>query len=583
MDNITKILQAISQPYRITGNEVKFEICPYCKGGDRKDKNTFSINKETGQFCCKRGKCGVKGGMRKLNQDYNVQPDYVQRIQKNFRKPQEKVLSPQEKVYEYFEKRGISKATVELARVKSNKHNSVVYDYYDESGELTFRKVRQTGEKNIRREKGTKPVFYMMDHIRNFEQLIITEGEEDCLSLWESGIEAVSLPSGASDMTVIDNCWNFLEQFETVIIWTDKDVAGRKAREELSMRVGLYRCKYIIHEKHKDANDVLIFAGKNEIINSVAGAKYFDISDVIDGGSIDIMESEEQSEKVESCFKYLNIALEGGYRRSSVIIWTGYTSSGKTTVLSQEMANLLEKGESVCIYNSESSNKDFMRVLYKQISGEENLESFYFAKYDKHYYNLKKKNIKAISQWFTGKIFIISDSYDKEYPELFKVFDATMRRYGVKTFIIDNMATLLPYNQEKLNGLQTEFIKKSQHFAKSCKVTVHIVAHQKDPHQSAQRKIDKIDSPKPSLYGVMGTSNLSNLVDIMIGVARDYEEDMGIIKVLKDRYTGNVGDYQYLEFNRNDKKFREQEEIKFTEWKKYLVQEENLIPFDGQF
>ena len=32
------------------GNELWFKYCPYCNGGDKKDKDTFSVNLNSGAF-----------------------------------------------------------------------------------------------------------------------------------------------------------------------------------------------------------------------------------------------------------------------------------------------------------------------------------------------------------------------------------------------------------------------------------------------------------------------------------------------------------------------------------------------------
>ena len=63
------------------GKEIQFEYCPYCKGGEHRDKYTFSVSLETGCYNCKRGKCGVSGHFVQLARDMNYQLsfDYPQK------------------------------------------------------------------------------------------------------------------------------------------------------------------------------------------------------------------------------------------------------------------------------------------------------------------------------------------------------------------------------------------------------------------------------------------------------------------------------------------------------------------------
>ena len=58
-----------------TGNrrddELHFKICPYCRGGSKPDKGTFSIDLKTGQFKCLRATCNAHGNMITLAKDFN--------------------------------------------------------------------------------------------------------------------------------------------------------------------------------------------------------------------------------------------------------------------------------------------------------------------------------------------------------------------------------------------------------------------------------------------------------------------------------------------------------------------------------
>lgn len=56
------------QPYRIksNGTEIIPLLCPFCKGGDHGDQETFALNLDSGLYVCKRGSCGAKGRLRQL-------------------------------------------------------------------------------------------------------------------------------------------------------------------------------------------------------------------------------------------------------------------------------------------------------------------------------------------------------------------------------------------------------------------------------------------------------------------------------------------------------------------------------------
>ena len=58
---------------KIKGEELVFEVCPYCHGGKNRESYKFSINLKTGQYECKRSSCGAHGNMITLARDFNFQ------------------------------------------------------------------------------------------------------------------------------------------------------------------------------------------------------------------------------------------------------------------------------------------------------------------------------------------------------------------------------------------------------------------------------------------------------------------------------------------------------------------------------
>ena len=76
--------------YCVKGDELRFDRCPYCLGGSNgKDKGTFSINLDTGQFKCLRASCDAHGNMITLARDFNfslgTEVDEYYRPNKRFR------------------------------------------------------------------------------------------------------------------------------------------------------------------------------------------------------------------------------------------------------------------------------------------------------------------------------------------------------------------------------------------------------------------------------------------------------------------------------------------------------------------
>lgn len=86
-----------------------------------------------------------------------------------------------------------------------------------------------------------------MDKIDVTKPLLICEGEIDSLAAIEAGFtNAVSVPFGANNYNWIEYNFEWLEQFEKIIIWSHSDDAGERMRREAVPRLGEYRCYVVI-------------------------------------------------------------------------------------------------------------------------------------------------------------------------------------------------------------------------------------------------------------------------------------------------------------------------------------------------
>lgn len=75
-------------------------------------------------------------------------------------------------------------------------------------------------------EADTMPILFGMKQCSNFNRLIITEGQIDSLSVAECGFEnAVSVPTGATGFTWLANCWDWITQFEEIVVFGDNEHA----------------------------------------------------------------------------------------------------------------------------------------------------------------------------------------------------------------------------------------------------------------------------------------------------------------------------------------------------------------------
>lgn len=175
---------------------------------------------------------------------------------------------------------------------------------------FAYRRQDQLHNVKLRRGKGNMPwaeqgkplSLWNVDCLRADpapdEVLVITEGEFDALAMIQVGFNrVVSVPNGApskggekggkryaylyADGPASTRILPDVDKFRTIIIATDGDTPGMALRDELAARLGDERCLWVEWpEGCKDANDVLVKFGPDELRNRVYCARRMWIENV---------------------------------------------------------------------------------------------------------------------------------------------------------------------------------------------------------------------------------------------------------------------------------------------------------------
>jgi twinkle protein len=540
--------------FKIRGNEITPYICPFCHGGQNKDKNTFAMNMDTGIYNCKRGSCGVSGTFNQLCKELGEDSGKsfeIKRRKVSFTPPATKPETATEKVTTYLKRRGFSPATWERRGV-GELNGAIAMPYY-EGGKLVlmkFRPAHKPGPKDKKgwREKGGKAVFWGMDLCSTDKPLVIVEGEMDALALDEAGIpNVVSVPNGAEDLTAVDNCWEWLQKFKRVILWVDNDEPGQKLQRNLIQRLGAWRCNVVQCER-KDANEVLLFDGKEQVCEIVRNAVEVPINGMTRLADVKAFDY-SSTVRVKSSIRAVN-EIMGGYMMGQWTIWTGINSSGKSTLLGQEMLEAVDQKFPVCAYSGELPSPVFRYWIDLQAAGPSHLEMKFDSIKNSDIAYPRKDAVGKIREWYRD-LFYLYDSYGTVTEDaLFEVFEYAVQRYGCKVFMIDNLMTTVFTGAEKdFYRKQSEFVNKVAKFAQQFDVHVHLVAH---PRKTTGR-LTKMD--------VAGTGDITNRADNVISVHRvtqDEKDNYGcdnILEIFKNRFSGQQDVEIRLNFDANCKRF----------------------------
>lgn len=548
---------------------------------------SFIFNKKTNQAHC-FGTCGRSWDI--IDVFISTGMTYVEAVQKLFeltdtnfafgehhiqtkhqyKYPHEEPLGDKSAVYRYLSLRGISQKTADYLDIRQDPHGNLVFNYYDENDVLTMvkyrpsRKIAKGEVKNwCQKDADTFPLLYNMNRVNVSEPLVICEGELDCAALVEAGItNAVSIPLGSQNQHWIEHNWDWLEQFDSVVLCGDNDDPGRKMIKEITPRLGSWRVKIVDLPAEytfpsngktisvKDANEVLYLFGKETLRNAVLNAKETMVPSVIDFADVEDVNLNE-IDGIQFGIKELDESLLKLFYGTFNVI-SGKPASGKTSFLYQLIANSMEDGVNCWVYSREMSawlSKNWFNHI---IAGPQNIVKGIDAKSGADYYYVPDNIKRQIADAYRGQLMLYRDDYPNDMDSVLKAMVDSRCKYGCRVFLIDNLMTVdLGGNDENTNERQTKFANELIHFATKYNACVILVAH---PRKMMDQEADV------GIYDVLGTSNLMNLAIRALSLRRvtaaekagvpnrkgdGWEKEPNpydvIIHVIKDRYRGKTG------------------------------------------
>lgn len=446
------------------------------------------------------------------------------------------------KVFKWFESRGISQKTLDDLMVtegaeympQTGKSENTIQFNYIMGDELINVKYRD-GRKNFKLYKGAEKVFYNINSIVGYDYCIITEGEMDVLALHEAGIKnAISVPNGATlnsnNLDYLDNCIDYFEDKEKVILAVDNDEPGLALQQELIRRLGAEVCFLSTFEDCKDANDYLIKYGKDKLVKRIEGARPVPLENVKTFKDIE----DEITDFVRNGFKRgYQIGLPNfddifSTYTGQFITVTGIPSSGKSDFVDQMVVGYNNKYQWKTAFASPENAPTYlhahklMRKIWQDMPKREDIHT------DKW---------NQIADHCNDNFFHIDmERYTLE--SVLRKGAELVKRKGIKCLVIDpfNKIRDVDCKTEDVNRYTMEYLTKIEMFAKKYDVLVFIVAHPTKMYKDKDGKIEE-----PTMYNIKGGGEWYDASYHGILVHRDYEAKTVKAKVLKVKFQ-NLGE-----------------------------------------
>ena len=483
-----------------------------------------------------------------------------------YKYPKEVPIGDKSKIYGYFKKRCISPSTLDYADVRQDEEGNIVWNYYDTNDVLTMvkyrpsRKVRK-GENKCWCQKGadTCNLLFNMNRVNVNSPLLICEGEPDCLSAIEAGFSnAVSVPLGSTNFHWIEENWDWLEQFDNIIICSDNDEAGYKMQKEVVYRLGSWRTRVVevpqIFETDdgrkfpvNDLNEALYYFGKERVLDLILNAKDSPVPGVIDFSDIQDIDI-DQIDGIRTGIKTLDRYLMKIFLGTLNII-TGINGAGKSSFINQLIIQSLEEEKNVFLFSGELPNFQTKNWLNSVIAGQRYIDEKHSG--EAIYYKVRPEAKRSIDNFYRGRLHIYEDGQPNTKTALMTTIEDAVRKYGVKLVILDNLTAInLECSDDNKYNKQSEFVMELIAFAKKFNVAIVLVVH---PHKiDTMRRLTKMD--------VQGISAIIDLAHRIISLYRVQEKDKKgepklngsgwkvspikddvLIDILKDRMLGYEG------------------------------------------
>lgn len=517
--------------------------CPECiKAGKNNWKDTcLAINTRLGVYHCH--KCGWSGSVkRKKNEIPEIE------IEQNTTDLPDKAL-------ELFTGRGITQDVVKANQIKITKDKkSVVFQYFFEGNMVNY-KIRHIAQKGFQQKPGGKHVIYNYDRIKDEKEIVITEGEFDAMAFEVAGIVAASVNQGApneNDKSVdkklecITNCYPVFKNADVVYLAVDNDPNGKRLERELIKRIGAEKCKLIDFSPYKDANEYLIYEGKESLLKLKETAK-----DVKLDGIFTVTDVEElmlnfyyygKPRGTTTFFPKFDKAWM--WRKTDVNLWIGYNNDGKSTFFKQIalIKAMFDDWKFAFFPPEDLPLTDFYDDLIEMQVGKT---------CDKYYDQIRMTvneygdAINAIRD----KIYVLEPKGLATPDELFELLEFCVRKYGIDAFSLDPYNCIdHDYGQLRDDLYISSFMGRLKRFAVKNDVCANLTAHLNTP----QKKEDGT-YPRPDKYRIKGGGTFSDKSDNVISVWRpespkDRQNPLVYVESQKIRKQRLVGVPQNVEF-----------------------------------
>ena len=451
-----------------------------------------------------------------------------------------------------LQSRGISERTCEL--FKTYKDGEILRHYYfDSNGKVVGAKVR-TKDKTFRCEGEVKSLFGMQNFRHKTakdQKLIIVEGEMDAMSVYEcQPWPVVSIPNGAAAAKkAIQNNYEWINHYDKIVLFFDNDEAGQKAAKEAASVLPPNKTFIGFLDEYKDASEALQ-AGETEAVRAICNYDHaqYQPDGIVDAKTLlDLITTPSPPSDHDYPFQGLQGKLHG-IRYGELVTITAGSGIGKSSFCRSIAADLLAKGERVGFLALEESMRNTSLGLMSNACG----KSLHLGEQQRS--ELTEIFDKTIAKW-NLHLFDGFGSYDPDH--IYNRIEYMAAGLDTKVIFLDHLSILLSGLEGDERRMIDTTMTKLRSLVERTGIALFLVCHTTTPPNGQSHE----EGGRVQLRSLRGSRSIGQLSDAVIALERDQqsgsERDGTTVRVLKNRYSGEVGEACLLNYDLNTCKFNE--------------------------
>jgi twinkle protein len=405
---------------------------------------------------------------------------------------------------------------------------------YKRNGELVGQKIR-TKDKKFSWIGSNKPGLYGQHLWKSGgRKLVITEGEIDAMTvsqIQDHKWPVVSLPHGAAAATkAIKSEIEWIESFDEVVMMYDMDEPGQKAAYDCAALLTPGKAK-IANLPLKDPNEMLIAGRSDEIITAMWNAKDYQPDCIIDAEDL----WDEINKPIEHGLSYpwpTLTKISYGIRPNEIITLGAGTGIGKTTLFRQMIYHMLtvHNKRVACIFGEETAPHTVRSILGLGVG-----KPIHKPGIDVDA-SLKRRVFDEL--FGHGKLKLLKHFQSAGYDGI-KGAIKYLAMSGYHYIFLDHITALVSGGnhrgeREELDRIMTEL----SDLVVNLGITLFAISHVTTPDKGAHEEGARVTIRQ--FRGSRAIGQWSNFMIALEGNQQGDDPDARVLRVLKDRYTGEA-------------------------------------------